>query len=97
VFLLLRKTHERLHSQCAADGVHLPSYVPAVADALADLMYVVAGTAVAYGIDLGPILLEVHRTNMAKAGGSVRPILKPAGWQPPDVAGLLRAQGWHDC
>jgi hypothetical protein len=32
---------------------------------------------------------------MAKVGGPVRPDgkkLKPEGWQPPDIAGILRAQ-----
>lgn len=36
------------------------------ADAIADLLYVVIGTAVAYGINIGPIFDEVHRSNMSK-------------------------------
>ena len=48
-----------------------------------------------YGIDIRPIWDEVHRTNMAKEGGGSRTdgkIMKPAGWQPPDIAGLLARQ-----
>jgi predicted HAD superfamily Cof-like phosphohydrolase len=45
------------------------------------------------GIDLGPFFAEIHRTNMEKAGGPVRPsdgkILKPPGWKPPDIVGML--------
>lgn len=37
-----------------------------VADALADLLYVVYGTAVSFGIDMQPISDEVHRSNMTK-------------------------------
>lgn len=36
------------------------------ADALADLLYVVLGTGVALGINLGPIFDIVHEANMAK-------------------------------
>lgn len=67
-----------------------------VADALADLMYFVAGTALCYGIDLEAVLEEVHRSNMAKLqpDGTVArredgKVLKPEGWTPPDVAGVL--------
>lgn len=62
------------------------------ADSLADLTYVVLGTAVALGIDLRPVFAEVHRTNMLKVGGATREdgkILKPEGWQPPQIAPLL--------
>lgn len=69
-----------------------------VADSLVDLLYVTIGTACAYGIDLGPIWDAVQAANMAKAGGPVRDDgkrLKPEGWRPPDVAGVLREQGWR--
>jgi predicted HAD superfamily Cof-like phosphohydrolase len=62
-------------------------------DALCDLLYVTYGAAVDLGVDLEPFFAEVHRSNMAKVGGTRRADgkwLKPAGWTPPDVAGLLR-------
>lgn len=37
-----------------------------LADGLADLCYVAFGTAAAAGIDLAPVLAEVHRSNMSK-------------------------------
>jgi predicted HAD superfamily Cof-like phosphohydrolase len=64
----------------------------ATADAIADLLYVVYGTAVSFGLDIRPIFAEVHRTNMAKEGGRTRAdgkVLKPADWRPPDIAPLL--------
>lgn len=61
-------------------------------DALCDLLYVTYGAAVALGIDIEPFFDEVHRSNMAKVGGTRRPDgkwLKPAGWQPPELARIL--------
>jgi len=67
-----------------------------IADGIADVMYVILGTAVSYGIDMQPIWNEVQRTNMLKEGGQMRQdgkIMKPEGWQPPQIKELLIAQG----
>lgn len=67
-------------------------------DAMADMDYVVEGTRLECGVDGGPVAEEVHRSNMAKFGpGSRRredgKVLKPPDWKPPDIKGVLRAQG----
>ncbi len=65
-----------------------------VADALADLLYAVYGTAVAYGIDLQPVFDEIHAANLSKEGGR-RPdgkVLKGPDYRPPQVAPIIRAQ-----
>ena len=68
--------------------------LPAFADALADIAYVVEGTNVAFGIDSESVLCAVHAANMAKEpNGSDKPT-KPPGWSPPDVASLLKDHGW---
>jgi predicted HAD superfamily Cof-like phosphohydrolase len=67
-----------------------------LADALADIVYVLVGTAVSHGIDLRPVWDEVHRSNMAKVAGRAlgdAKARKPEGWTPPDVAGCLERQG----
>lgn len=66
-----------------------------VARELADLLYVTYGTAVSLGIDIRPVFEAVHKANMAKVGGSVREdgkVVKPAGWQPPDVQAIIEVQ-----
>lgn len=63
-----------------------------LADAAADLIWVVCGLMVRLGIDLDPVWAEVTRTNYAKVGGPVRSdgkLQKPIGWQPPDIEGAL--------
>jgi predicted HAD superfamily Cof-like phosphohydrolase len=73
--------------------------VPEMVDALCDLLYVTYGAAVDLGVDLDPFYAEVHRSNMAKVGGSRRADgkwLKPENWSPPDIAGLLqRLHAWR--
>ncbi len=66
-----------------------------VSDALADLLYVVIGSGLQWGIPLDRVLAEVHRSNMTKEGGGKRAdgkILKGPGYEPPDVVGVLRGQ-----
>jgi predicted HAD superfamily Cof-like phosphohydrolase len=68
-----------------------------LADALADLDYVVEGTRIAFGIDGKPIADEVHRSNMSKVGGHRRADgkwEKPDTYSPADVRGELKKQGW---
>jgi predicted HAD superfamily Cof-like phosphohydrolase len=69
-----------------------------IARELADVVYVVYGTAVTYGIDLDAVLAEVHRANMSKLGPDGWPVIRSGKVQkgdwfrPPDVAGVLRRQ-----
>jgi predicted HAD superfamily Cof-like phosphohydrolase len=68
-----------------------------VADGLADIIYVVIGTALEFGIPLDLVWAEVQRSNMAKVDpetGKVTKrddgkVLKPAGWTPPNIAACL--------
>lgn len=71
----------------------------AMADALADLLYVTYGAAVTLGIDLDDVVAEVHASNLSKLGPDGRPILrsdgkvlKPDTYQPPDVDRVLESQ-----
>ncbi len=66
---------------------------PAAVDAIVDLLVVTYGAACAMGLDLDPFWDEVYRANCDKAAGPLRADgkrLKPEGWRPPDVAGVLR-------
>ena len=60
-----------------------------IADAIGDSIYVLLGFAVTFGIDMRPIFRLIHEANMCKTGGATRAdgkIMKPPGWQPPDIA-----------
>ena len=68
----------------------------AIAKEMADLLYVVYGTAVSYGIDMEPVFEEVHRSNMSKVGGYKREDgkwVKPPTYSPACLAPILQAQG----
>lgn len=98
--LILEEYQELQH---AIEQQHLAN----IADGCADLIYVVIGTAICFGIDLRPIWQAVQSSNMAKipydegyaqhlrALGKKVPIgkvLKPEGWTPPDIHTLLLRQ-----
>ena len=63
------------------------------ADAIADLLYVVLGTAVTCGIEIGPVFHEVHRSNMTKTpkrdGGKVS---KGERFKPPNIRDVIFTQ-----
>src|SRR5678816_2492817 len=67
-----------------------------IAKEMADLLYVVYGTAVSYGIDMDPVFREVHRSNMSKVGGYKREDgkwVKPATYSPAAIEPILAEQG----
>lgn len=97
-YLRIRLIEEELEEFAKAA---LDADLVGIADALADLLYVVYGAACAYGIDIQPIFNAVHESNMAKFGpGSYKredgKWIKPPDWQPPNLKQLLVAQGMRE-
>ncbi len=76
----------------------VPLYsLPKVAKEQADLDFTGEWLRLILGYDGAPIAKAVYQTNMAKLDGPIREDgkqLKPEGWQPPDIEGELRRQGW---
>jgi predicted HAD superfamily Cof-like phosphohydrolase len=75
---------------------HVDGDLAAFTDALCDLVWVVLGTAVEAGVPFNEAWAEVRRANMAKVGGKLDAsgkLQKPAGWTPPDIAGVLERAG----
>jgi len=67
-----------------------------IADGAADLIYVIVGTCVSYGIPIERVFREVHRSNMTKTaikaeGGSKYGTKTPKGpdYIPPDIRTIL--------
>ena len=88
-----RLMREELDEVCAAID---RSDLIEVADGLADLLYVVYGTAITFGIDLDVVVREVHRSNMTKLGPDGQPIyredgkvMKGPGFELPRIAEVL--------
>lgn len=68
-----------------------------IADGCVDLVYIVGGILVAYGIDFPPAWAAVHEANMKKTGpGSSRradgKLCKPEGWKHPDIKAIVSSQ-----
>lgn len=96
--LIAEEVKETLDAVKALDMVE-------TADGIVDSIYVLIGAALELGLPLAELFAEVQRSNMAKAvrqaDGSYKvvrradgKILKPEGWTPPDIAGVLRRHGW---
>ena len=74
-----------------------------VADSLVDLEYVTLGTAHLHGFPYPQLFAEVQRANMEKercirqqdsSRGSTWDVIKPAGWRPPNIRGVLLGAGF---
>jgi predicted HAD superfamily Cof-like phosphohydrolase len=78
--------------------------IAGMADALVDLSYVTLGTAHVMGFPWQELFFTVQKANMAKeramraeqsSRGSTFDVIKPVGWQAPDIKGVLRRHGWN--
>lgn len=95
--LITNKSNELVAAMLAGDLV-------GVADGLADVLYVVIGTAVAYGIDIQEVFDEVHRSNLSKTVWSEElqrytiekdefgKGIKPPTYSPADIAPIIDRQ-----
>ncbi|GAA1969117.1 MazG nucleotide pyrophosphohydrolase domain-containing protein [Isoptericola halotolerans] len=84
--------------EAVVDGPTDDADLVATADATGDLRYVLHGLELECGIPGEEVFAAIHASNMAKLGPDGVPerrgdgkILKPTGWRPPDVAGVLAA------
>lgn len=87
----LRAELIRAEAREAVEAIEAGDLVETIKE-LCDLLCVVYGAALEFGVELAPFWDEVHRSNMAKMGGPVREDgkrLKPDGWRPPNIAGVL--------
>lgn len=91
----------RLHLKTAYE--HCDALEPAridpveTTDALADLIYVITGTALVLGLPIVPAVDEVHRSNMSKLGEDGNPIFggdgkvkKGSNYTPPNLKQYFR-------
>ena len=68
-----------------------------VADAFADIEYVLHGAAISYGINSQEVFEVVHDSNLKKFGpggykNSLGKWIKPPDWEKPDIASVLEKQ-----
>lgn len=70
-----------------------------IADALGDLIYVVIGAALEYGIPIDDVVAEIHRSNLSKLDENGNPlyredgkVLKGRNYFPPDIESILNGK-----
>lgn len=93
--LLIEEMGEFLESWKADD-------LPGMAKEAADLIYVIEGWALTYGVPLSEVFKEVQRSNMSKLGVDGKPIyrsdgkvLKGPNYSLSDTEMVLRRHGWR--
>lgn len=91
--LRIRLLKEEMREYMAAES---DNNLIEVADALADIVYIAVGTAVAYGIPFNEVFREVHGSNMSKLDDNGQPIYRQDGkvmkgdnYYEPNIAGIL--------
>lgn len=80
--------------------------LPKISDALVDLVIFALGTAVLHDLPWNDLFDEVMRANNNKTPGNPGKnrnvlngpvdLIKPDGWKPPDIEGVLRDWGWKE-
>lgn len=67
-----------------------------VCDALGDMLYIIYGTCVSYGIPINEIFQEIHNSNMSKLDENGKPIVREDGkilkgpnYFKPDIKGII--------
>jgi phosphoribosyl-ATP pyrophosphohydrolase len=84
--LIIEEYHETINAFLDRDIIE-------VADGLADMVYVILGTALAFGIDFDAVWAEVQRANMQKITDGVRSpegkIMKGPNYVAPNIAKAL--------
>ena len=90
--LLREEVQEYVAGASAGDIVN-------IAQELADIIYVTYGAALVHGIDLDPVIAEVHRANMSKLDEDGKPVLRDDGkvlksnlFKKADVESIIAAQ-----
>lgn len=67
-----------------------------IADGLGDAVYVIAGIAVQYGLDVDALVDIVHRSNMTKEHDEDRGPVKGASYRQPEIEGAIAAMRLRD-
>lgn len=90
--LRLSLMYEELYE---VDDALINGDVNKIAKELADLLYVVYGTAVSCGLDMEEIFAEVHNSNMTKELDNKRKdgkVLKGRTYNPPSISAIIGKQ-----
>lgn len=95
--LIVEELNELFHATALYehDSISEEEYLVEVADALGDLLVVVAGAAIAYGIPTMEVLEEIMRSNETKyVDGKIikdekGKVLKPESYEPPNLKRVL--------
>lgn len=77
------------------DAIFQKEDLASIAHEGTDLLYVVLGLLLSYGVDPRVTWPEIHAANLRKAGGPRREDgkrLKPPGWVPADISAVLARQ-----